>query len=70
MSDGKEHPQQSSKVGDVDMRTSRHEDSAAAETMKTPHQDKAAQRGTETSKGGAPTVSGETAGALKDQVGH
>lgn len=65
-------PSGSAKVGDVDTRTTRTEHGLDAETMKPPHQDKAAERGVEGTAGkGAETgVSGEVAGALKDQVGH
>jgi len=68
----KSQPSGSAKVGRVDTRSSLTEDGATAETMKTPHGEKAMQRGVEGTAGpGAETgVSGETAGALKDQVGH
>jgi hypothetical protein len=65
-------PSGSAKVGHVDTRSSRTEDGNSAETDKPPHQDKAAERGVAGTAGaGTETgVSGETAGALKDQVGH
>ncbi len=65
-------PSGSAKLGHVDTRSSRTEEGNSAETDKPPHQDKAAQRGVAGTAGpGAETgVSGEVAGALKDQVGH